>query len=83
MRAIKKIRKLIAADPMTPTAQTLVRFVNALDSGDHFALSELYELDYDTFGLAVDLLRDWRLHRYFTEKGKLLDLTAQVTDVRH
>ena len=83
MSAIKKIRKLIAADPETPTAQTLLRLVQSLESSERFCLADLYELDYDTFGLAIDLMKDWRLHRYFTEKGKLLDLTAQIAELRH
>ena len=83
MSAIKKIRKLIAADPSNSSSQTLTRLVMSLESGERFALAELYELDYETFHLSLELMRDWRLHRYYTDKGKLLDLTAQVADVRH
>ncbi len=83
MSAIKKIRRLIAADPSTASAQTLVRLVQSLESRDPYTLADLYELDYDTFCLAIDLMKDWRLHRYFTEKGKLLDLTAQYSETRH
>ena len=83
MSAIKKIRKLIAADASTSTAQTLIRLVQSLESGDRFMLADLYDLDYDTFGLAIDLLKDWRLQRYYTERGKLLDVAAKAGEIRH
>ena len=83
MSSIKKIRKLISQDPAAPGAQALMRLAQALETGAAFPLTDLYALDYDTFGMAIDLVRDWRLHRYFTQKGKLLDVAEQAADIRH
>jgi hypothetical protein len=36
-------------------------------------LSELYGLDMEAFDLAIELMRDWRLDRYYAARLKLLD----------
>ena len=83
MNAIKKARKYMAANPSTPSAQTVARLVLALEAEQNFALADLYKLDYDTFLLALDLIKDWRLDRYYTAKGELLDMTLQLTEAKH
>ena len=81
MNAIKKARKLIAKDPTTPEAAALARLVRALESDEKFALGELYQLDYDDFDLAIDILKEWRLDRYYMGKAKLHDLAVQVNEL--
>jgi hypothetical protein len=78
MNAIKKTRKLIEADPATDTAKTLARLVRALESEEKFALGDLYKLDYESFVLALDVLKEWRLDRYYMGKAKLLDISVQM-----
>jgi hypothetical protein len=36
--------------------------------------SALYELDQHAFDLAIELLRDWRLDRYYAARIKLFDV---------
>lgn len=81
MNAIKKARKLIAKDPQTAEATALARLVRALESDEKFELNELYKLDYDTFDLAIDILKEWRLDRYYMGKAKLHDLAVQVNEL--
>ncbi len=81
LNAIKKARKLIAKDPYTPTAETLARLVRALESDEIFKLSDLYELDYNDFDLAIEILKEWRLDRYYMSKAKLHDLAVQVNEL--
>lgn len=78
MNAIKKARRLIAADPYTLAATTLARLVRALESDEQFELSDLYKLDYDRFELALDILKEWRLDRYYLGKVRLHDLAVQL-----
>ncbi|MBK8018006.1 MAG: hypothetical protein IPK20_15600 [Betaproteobacteria bacterium] len=80
MKAIKKIRKYIVGHPDTEAARTLVRLVVALESENDFRLQELYDLDHDVFEMARDMLKEWRLDRYYTAKGQLLDVAMQVLD---
>ena len=83
MTAIKKARKYMTANPSSESTQTLARLILALEADQVFTLQDLYKLDYDTFLLALDLIRDWRLDRHYTSKGQLLDMTLQVTETKH
>jgi hypothetical protein len=83
MTAIKKARKYMAANPTTESTQTLTRLILALEADEAFALRDLYKLDYNTFLLALDVMKDWRLDRYYTGKGMLLDVTLQLTEAKH
>ncbi len=78
MNEIKKARRLIEADPQTDAAKTLAALVRALESEEKFDLGDLYKLSYDNFNLAIDVLKEWRLDRYYSGKAKLHDLSVQV-----
>ena len=78
MNAIKKFRRLIEANPDTETAKTFARLVRALESDERFELGDLYKLDYESFALAIDVLKEWRLDRYYMGKAKLLDISVQM-----
>jgi len=81
MRAIKRARKLIERDPSTPTAQTLSRLVLALESEADFPISELYMLDFDHFNMAIQMLREWRIDRYYAGKARLFDVSLQTSEL--
>lgn len=78
MQALKKVRKLIEHKSEKASAQVLSKLILALESETPFNLSALYQLDYDDFTLAIELMKDWRLDRYYTSKAVLLDLSMQV-----
>ena len=78
MNEIKKARRLIETNPHTDAAKTLAALVRALESEEKFDLGTLYKLNYDNFNLAIDILKEWRLDRYFSSKAKLHDLSVQV-----
>lgn len=78
MRALKQARKLIEAKPEDPSAVVLSGLVVALESETPFNIADLYKLDYKDFELAVDVLSEWRLDRYYSSKVRLLDLSLQV-----
>ena len=82
MRALKQARKLIEKKPDSPAAKTLSSLVVALESEQPFALQDLYLLDYDDFELALEVLKEWRLDRYYSSKVRLLDLSVQVGEMR-
>jgi hypothetical protein len=81
MLALKKARKLIEKQPDSATAKTLSALVVALETDKPFVLGELYRLGYDDFGLALELMTEWRLDRYYASKGRLLDLSVQVEEM--
>jgi hypothetical protein len=81
MNEIKKARKLIETDPTSNAAKTLARLVRALESDEQFELADLYALDFPNFNLAIDILKEWRIDRYYMSKAKLHDLSVQVASI--
>lgn len=81
MNEIKKARRLIEANPHTDAAKTLAALVRALESEEKFDLTALYKMNYDNFNLAIDILKEWRLDRYYSGKAKLHDLSVQVASM--
>jgi hypothetical protein len=74
MNAIKQIRKYLEKDPHSEAATILGRLTAALAEEGQFSLADLYKLDYDAFNLAIDLLKDWRLDRYYAARIRLFDV---------
>ena len=82
MNAIKAIRKQMERNPDAPSSKALARLVAALAEEKSYPLAELYSMDYDTFEMAMELLRDWRVDRYYAARLKLFDfaLNAVIAD---
>ena len=78
MSALKQARKLIEKHPGGKEAQALSKLVVSLETDHAISLKEIYELDYEAFQLAMDVMRDWRIDRHYASKVKLLDLSLQV-----
>lgn len=78
MRAIKEARKYIERKPEDGNAKILSRLVLALESEAEFAIADLYQLDIDRFKLALEILEEWRLDRYYASKAKLFDISMQL-----
>ena len=82
MRTLKNIRRLIEREPLSPEAKVLAALVTALESENNFSVKDLYTLDEVHFDLALQLLSDWRLDRYYTGKAKVFDLAWQAQDLQ-
>lgn len=82
MNAIKTARKLIASDPSSDKSRALARLVLALELESAFDITSLYTLDLKTFEIAIEILKEWRIDRYYAGKGKLLDLSFQVESAK-
>ena len=76
MNAIKIIRKYLEKDPTSESAQTLARLTAALAVERPFPLADLYRLNYDEFQMALDLMKDWRLDRYYASRILLFDVVV-------
>lgn len=75
MRAFKAALQLIAQRaPDDASAKTLADLVFSLESDSGFLLSRLYELDPSDFDLAMRVLSDWRLDRYYASRARLIDI---------
>jgi hypothetical protein len=82
MNAIKKARRLIESNPVSRPATTLALLVRALESDESFEIADLYDLSFDHFNLAIDILKEWRLDRYYMSKAKLHDVAVYVADIK-
>ncbi|MGJ7578572.1 hypothetical protein ACSFA3_00140 [Variovorax sp. RHLX14] len=81
MNAIKSARKFIVANPASESARTLAQLVLSLESETHFQIADLYKLELETFDIAIDILKEWRIDRYYAGKAKLFDLSLQVSSL--
>lgn len=82
MRAIKLARHLIETDPLSPSAQVISALVTALEAESPFSIKDLYTLDETEFTLALKILQDWRLDRYYLGKAKMFDVALQARELR-
>lgn len=78
MRAIKKVRLIIAQEPLNETAQIFARLISSLVDEVNFPLKDLYQLESTDFQLAMDILQEWRLDRYYMGKAKTFDVAMQA-----
>lgn len=81
MLAIKKARKLIEAKPTDEASLALADLVLALETEQSYPLHRLYDLDYKRFELAMEILAEWRLDRYYASKIKLIDASNQAREM--
>ena len=79
MLAIKKARKLIEANPSDAASKTLADLVLALESETPFQLAGIYELDYKCFEIALEILAEWRMDRYYAKKLHLVDVSTMAS----
>lgn len=77
MNAIKEVRRYLLKNPGTPSAGILARMTAAVAEEAVFPLGDLYKLDGESFDLAIELLRDWRLNRYYASRIKLFDTVLE------
>lgn len=73
MNNIKKVAKFVANNPGSADTPTLLELAVALETGSEYAFSKLYELSHEGFQLAMGMIDDWRLDRYYMSKLTLLD----------
>jgi len=81
MRSIKKARLMIEADPLSQGAQVFSSLVSSLESDSHFDVISLYALDLKHFDLAMNVLKDWRVDRYYMGKAKFFDIAMQAKEL--
>jgi len=74
MNAIRDLRKYLLKNPSSDSAKVLAKLALALANERDFALSDLYRLPFEEFELAIEVMRDWRLDRYYASRIQLFDV---------
>jgi hypothetical protein len=73
MDAIRKVHRYIKQHPRTPESLALAGLAAYLSDEREFPLGDLYRLDKAAFDLAIELIRDWRLDRYYAAEVATLE----------
>jgi len=73
MNNVAKVAKYIKKRPDAAASRVFLELAVALETGGPFLFSKLYELDLDEYTLAIGMMDDWRLDRYYMSKLHLLD----------
>jgi len=81
MNAIKEVRKYLLKKPGSASAKILARLTAAIAEESEFPLRDLYALEGEAFDLAIELMRDWRLDRYYAARIKLFDVVLSEMPV--
>jgi len=74
LNAIRELRKYLIRKPSDPSAKTLAKLAVALANDREFPLADLYRLPFEEFELALAVMRDWRLDRYYAARILLFDV---------
>ena len=82
MRTIKEARRLIKRDPLSAEARVLSALVTALEGESTFSIKDLYILDEKHFNMALEILSDWRLDRFYLGKAKIFDVALQALEIQ-
>jgi ATP-dependent protease HslVU (ClpYQ) peptidase subunit len=74
LNAIKELREYLKENRSSPASKVLAGLAVALADEREFPLSDLYELPLREFELAMALMHDWRLDRYYAARIRLFDI---------
>jgi len=82
MDALHTAIRRIHSDPVHPTSSVLFALIKSLDGGRQFDLTQLYQLNYHDFALALDLMKQWRLDSFCYERGWVSKLASEPASTR-
>lgn len=66
--AVKSVAKYVRKNKDDESAAILRDLCEALESGQPFVLTRLYDIPPKAYELAMSLLSDWRVDRHLTER---------------
>ena len=78
MRAVKKIKRIIEQNPQDQASQIFSNLIKSLAKEVDFSIKNLYLLKTSDFQLAMEILQEWRLDRYYMGKAKVFDAALQA-----
>ncbi|GAB3364933.1 MULTISPECIES: hypothetical protein [Giesbergeria] len=83
MIAIKKAQKIIQREMDSVAATIFSELVLSLEKNTSFNMHRLYELDYKNFETAVEIIKEWRLDRYYASKVKILASALYIEEIHN
>jgi hypothetical protein len=76
MNILKQLEQRLIGKPEDPDNAIFKNLVQALCMKEKLDLAALYELSYEDFGLAIAIMKNWRLDRYTKTKDRLRELVC-------
>jgi hypothetical protein len=76
LNAIRELRGYLQTNRRSKPAKVLAKLAVALADERDFPLADLYQLPMHEFELAIALMQDWRLDRYYVSRLRLFDLVV-------
>lgn len=71
MRSFHKAKHLLAHEPGGQRHQVIEALLLSLEQDTRFRLNDLYLLSEEDFQLALSIMQEWQLDRYYLGKAKL------------
>ena len=73
MSSVQFAKNLINEDPNSKFAKVLENLVLSLESEKCFDLQKLYDLSRSEFDTAIEIMKDWRISRFYLGNAKCFD----------
>lgn len=80
MNILKRLEQRLIERPEDPDNAIFKDLVQALCLREKLDLAVLYDLPYEDFGLAIEIMKRWRLDRYTKTKDRLRELVCLPRD---
>ena len=81
MRAVKKLKKIIQDSPQSTQSKIYTKLILMLETDEDNPIKDLYRLDQDEFELAISLLKEWRIDRFYVGKSKVFDVAFHANEL--
>jgi hypothetical protein len=81
MRAVKKLKKMIQDSPQSTQSKIYSKLILMLETEEDNPIKDIYKLDQDEFDLAISLLKEWRIDRFYVGKSKVFDVAFQANEL--
>lgn len=80
MNILKQLEQRLIDKPEDPANAVFKDLVQALCEKGPLDLAPIYDLPYEDFGLAMEIMKRWRLDRYTKTKDRLRELVCLPRD---
>ncbi len=81
MRAVKKLKKMIQDSPQSSQSKIYSKLILMLETEGDNPLKDIYTLDQEEFDLAISLLKEWRIDRFYVGKSKVFDVAFHANQL--
>ncbi len=71
---------MIQDSPQSTQSKIYSKLILMLETEEDNPIKDIYKLDQDEFDLAISLLKEWRIDRFYVGKSKVFDVAFQANE---